>query len=211
MGEMQRAAFCSSCGHAAKEGAKFCGKCGSEVASVPSTDVACASCGQKAEDPTDRFCSGCGTAMPARSERTCSKPECGAPLGSDFKFCAVCGAPASAPEPPPVSAFDLPKTEPAPAPKPTVSPRPIPVPRTASGGKRTGLLVAGVAVSAIGAALLGLGVYNGLAASGVLGGWQTSPATPTDSKVDVWEGIRARQEAEDAAMLKKIEEAGGAG
>lgn len=210
MGEMQRAAFCSSCGQAAKEGAKFCGKCGAQMAPIPSSEAVCASCETKAEDPADRFCSACGSAMPPRTDRTCAKPGCGAVLGPDFKFCGACGAAAAKKEAPPVSDFDLPKPAPAPAPRPASAPRAVAAKGPASGGSKKGLLVAGIAVSAIGLGLLGMGLYNGLAATGFIGGWQSSPTTVADAKADVWDGINAKQAEEEAAMLKKIEEGGSA-
>lgn len=143
---------------------------------------------------------------------SCAQPECGSPLGEGFKFCAACGT--AVVVAPAVAEFELSP----PVAKPIAS---VPaaalgkaVPSSAAAprkGLRTVLLAAGAALGIVGIGLVGMGAYIKMSEAGLVGEWTTSPATPLEAKTSVWDGIKARKEAEDKAMMEKIREADGAG
>ena len=63
---------CSACGHENREGARFCGVCGSSLAQ----ELTCAACGA-ANPPENRFCEECGTALgtPAPAPEASTLPD----------------------------------------------------------------------------------------------------------------------------------------
>lgn len=98
---------CSSCGMETLAGRPFCGKCGAKIAEV------CGECGSVLATD-DKFCTACGSSGKGRGSEcpTCKAPvryrnqpfctecgmmmivqcaSCGAPISSEWKFCAHCG------------------------------------------------------------------------------------------------------------------------
>jgi len=76
---------CPKCGAAVEQGAKFCGNCGSPMASAVA-GPACSKCGSR-NAPGSKFCGNCGSPLQA----ACVK--CGKELDPAAKFCPACGAP----------------------------------------------------------------------------------------------------------------------
>ena len=75
-------AVCPSCGEQVREGARFCGSCGTSLARP------CPSCGW-ANEPGDRFCSGCGTALMAPDARQPPTPLVPAAPVAERRVCSV--------------------------------------------------------------------------------------------------------------------------
>jgi len=78
---------CPKCGSSAKENAKFCPNCGSQMSG--GTTVTCSVCSQSV-DAGMKFCPYCGNKMSQSREKNC--PKCGATVDAGIKFCPECGA-----------------------------------------------------------------------------------------------------------------------